>query len=70
MKAIILTAVRRAGLLALVAVPAALFAAAAQAQSAFEQCAAEAASQWEPGYETTGKDTGFINTDAAIAACK
>ena len=65
-----LTAVRRAGLAVLAAAPAVLFTSGANAQPAFDRCAAEAASQWEQGYESTGKDTAFIDTNAAITACK
>ena len=35
----------------------------------FDACAAEAASQFETGFEAIGRDTWDIDTDAAIAAC-
>ena len=38
--------------------------------AAFDDCATEAASQYEPGFEEIGQDTWQIDTDAAIAACK
>ncbi|MBI4045976.1 MAG: sel1 repeat family protein, partial [Devosia nanyangense] len=38
--------------------------------AAFDDCAAEAASQWEAGFETIGKDLSGIDTKAAIAACQ
>src|SRR5690606_32041537 len=42
----------------------------AHAQSAFDNCAAEAASQWEAGFETVGRHTWTIDASAAIAACQ
>src|SRR5690606_19420235 len=59
----------RAGAVAALAAAVALAGGPALAQSSFEQCAAQADSHSEPGYEDIGRDLAGIDPAAAGAAC-
>jgi TPR repeat protein len=60
----------RTGLLLLLSCPLVLLAGPAFAQSSFDNCASYASSQYEAGYESTGRDNASMDIPGAIAACE